>query len=313
VQRLGAHSYDLKRHLENPREEEKCLMSEGSHRHSQYVYAASAYGFAAELERPAKHSIPTQAGSVLAASGGRGCARTSNFKFDGVISVADAYSEVGGSYDDNHDLFTTYAFSVLEGVNIADVFTADRVVARLTIYTHLKPEKGEPRFDITGSHFENVKIAGHKVDVKLATDKFHKLQKYSQVGPGKTDEWLAWSKLGELTEAELEELKHDYHGLPEMAALVRASKEAGPPPAADGASYLLSPANHFQLKDKCEIRAYGNAIFVPKFGVIRLAELLVHKNCRFLTMFQVQMCSGSTGGSSGGGAGGSGGTGTTGG
>jgi hypothetical protein len=288
-------------------------MSQSSHRHSQYVYAASAYGFAAELERPAKHSISTQAGAVLAASGGRGSARVNGFKFDGVISVADAYSEVGGTYDDDHSLFTTYAFSVLEGVNIADVLTADRIVSRLTIYAHANPKDGEPRFDITGSHFENVKIAGHKVDVELATDKFHKLQQYSQVGPGKTDEWLAWSKLGELTNEELEDLKHDYHGLPEMHAVVKMSKKeranAKRAKAKNDASYLLSPANQLpKLKDDCEIRVHGNIIFVPKFGVIRLAELLVHKNCRFLTMFHVQMCSASGGGSSGGGAGGGGGS-----
>lgn len=281
-------------------------MSEGSHCHSQYVYAASAYGFAAELERPAKHSIPTQAGSVLAASGGRGSARTSNFKFDGVISVADAYTEVGGSYDDAHDLFTTYAVSVLEGVNIADVFTADRVVARLTIYSHLNPKDGEPRFDITGSHFENVKIAGRKVDVKLATDKFHKLQTYTQIATGKTDQWQAWSKLGDLTDKELDQLKDDYHGLPEMAAVAKASKKAGKPK--NGASYLLSPANHLELKEDSEIRVHGHTIFVPKFGVIRLAELLVHKNCRSLTMFHVQMCSAAGGGTSGGGAAGGGGS-----
>jgi len=282
-------------------------MSEGSHRHSQYVYVASAYGFAAEFERPAKHSVPTQAGAVLAASGGRGSARTSNFKFDGLISVAEASSEVGGSYDDDHDLFTTYASSVLEGVNIADVLTADRVVSRLTIYSHLDPKNGEPRFDITGSHFENLKIAGHKVDVKLATDKFHKLQTYSQVVTGKTDEWVAWSKLAKLTDKELNELKHDYHGLLEMAAVAKASKKPGGKPK-NGASYLLSPANHLELKDDCEIQVHGHTIFVPKFGVIRLAELLVHKNCRSLIMFNVQMCSAAGGGTSGGGTSGGGGS-----
>jgi hypothetical protein len=277
--------------------------------HSRYVYNASAYGFAAELERPAKHSIPTQAGAVLAASGGRGNSRVHDFKFDGVISVGDAYSEVGGSYDDDHDLYTTYAFSVLEGVNVADMLTADRVVSRLTIYVDAK-KKGEARFDIAGSHFENLKIAGHKVEVKLATDVFHKLQKYSEIGAGGADEWRAGSKLGGLADGTLKELADDYHGLPEMAALVKAWKQKGERPQ-DGEVYLLSPVNHLQLKDvSSEILGYGNMIFIPKFGVIRLAELVVHKHSRSLTMFRVQMCSASSGGTDGGGAGGSGGTST---
>jgi hypothetical protein len=276
------------------------------HHHSQYVYNAAAYGFAAELEQPAKHSIPTQAGTVLSAAGGRGNARVRDFKFDGIISVADAYCEVGGHYDEDHRLFATYAFSVLEGVNVADVLSADRIVSRMTIYADAEKDV-EPRFDITGSHFENLKIAGHKVEVKLATDVFHKLQQYTDVGKG-TDKWRAGSKLGELTEKNLEELAEDYHGLPEMAAVIKASKAKGG--TQDGRSYLLSPANHLQFKDlSSEILCFGNMIFIPKFGYIRLAELVVHRHCRTLVMFNVQMCSGSLGGASGGGASGSGGMG----
>jgi hypothetical protein len=110
--------------------------------------------------------------------------------------------------------------------------------------------------------------------------------------------------LGDLTDQQLKELQHDYHGLPEMAAVVKASKKNG---TKNGESYLLSPANNLEQKGKCEILVFGNAIFVPKFGVIRLAELVVHRGCRYLTMFHVQMCSGRLGGSSGGGSGGSGG------
>jgi hypothetical protein len=276
------------------------------HHHSQYVYSAAAYGFAAELERPAKHSIPTQAGAVLSAAGGRGNARVRDFKFDGIISVADAYCEVGGHYDEDHRLFATYAFSVLEGINVADVFSADRIVSRITIYVD-DTQKTEPKFDITGSHFENVKIAGHKVEVKLATDAFHKLQRYADVGTG-TDKWRAGSKLGELTDQNLKDLAGDYHGLPEMAAVIKASTATGG--AQNGRSYLLSPANHLQFKDlSAEILCYGNRIFIPKFGYIRLAELVVNRHCRTLTMFNVQMCSGSLGGANGGGTMGSGGTG----
>ena len=279
---------------------------------SHHVYNASAYGFAAELERPTRHSIPTQAGAVLAASGGRGVGRIHGFKFDGVISVEDAYSEVGGSYDDSHNLHTTYAFSVLEGVNIADVLTADRIVSRLSIYVSADPKKdSEPRFDITGSHFENLKIAGHKVDVKLATDVFHKLQKYSEIVAGNRDEWLVGSKLGALGDEALKELEHDYHGLSD---LVKAWKKKGERPQDEG--ILFSPANHLRLQEhgvSPEVLGFGNMIFVPKFGVIRLAELVVHKRCRSLTMFHIYMCSVGTGGTSGGGTGGSGGSGTSGG
>src|SRR5260370_17040335 len=141
---------------------------------SQYIYSASAYGFAGELARPSRHTISSQAASVLAADGGRGSNRVQNFKFDGFLSVADAHTEVGRSYDECHDIHTTYAFSSLEGVNVADMLTADRVVSRLYIYAPADPaDKSEPSFSITGSQFENPTIPGSKFNVQLATPEFH--------------------------------------------------------------------------------------------------------------------------------------------
>jgi hypothetical protein len=58
-----------------------------------------------------------------------------------------------------------------------------------------------------------------------------------------------------------------------------------------------------------ELQGFGPIICVPKFGVIRLAEVTVHKDRRSLNMLRVEMCSAAdgsihTGGSSGGGGGG---------
>jgi hypothetical protein len=76
----------------------------------------------------------------------------------------------------------------------------------------------------------------------------------------------------------------------------------------------LSPANELEWKDvSSEIKGYGCIIFVPKFGLIRLAEMVVHKYSRTITMFRVQMCSGAAGGADGAGGSGGGGMGTGGG
>src|SRR5215467_4253410 len=140
--------------------------------HSQYVYSASAYALAAEFERPKKHSLAPQASVVLAGHGGHGSNRIPGQKVDGLVSFKEAYSEVGGSYDDCHGIYTTHAWSVIEGVNVADMLTADRVVSRMAIY-HSADGKSEASYDITGSYFENLRIAGHPIEVKLDTHTFH--------------------------------------------------------------------------------------------------------------------------------------------
>jgi hypothetical protein len=296
-------------------------MSKCSHHHSQHFYHASAFGVAGEIERPSRHTIPTQAATVLAPSGGRGYERVDNFHFDGIISFKSAYAEVGGSFDECHNRHTSYATAVIDGLNILDVVTADRVVSRLAIYSaEVGDKNGEATFDITGSHFVNLKVAGHKIDVKLATHIFHEHDTYSKVThdhvAGKTDDWLLGSKFGTLKDGELAELEDTYHALGGMSELVREWKQKGNRPA-DRGSYPFSPANHLKLEDHTgtdtELRGFGSIICVPKFGLVRLAELHIQRHCRTFTMLRTQMCSTGTGGSDMGGTHGSGGAGSGGG
>lgn len=273
---------------------------------SQYFYSASAYGFSAELERPTRHSIQSQAPSVLGSDGGRGSARLRDFKYDGFLSVEDAHTEVGGSYDECHNIHTTYAYSALEGVNVGDVLTADRVVSRLYIYSPGDPaDKSELSFTIGGSHFENLKIAGYEADVQLAHSVFHGYDTYSSVvgahQSGTGDAWMIGSKLAALGNDAVQKLENTYHALMGMSGLISGWNQPKDK-RSDRGTYFLSPANELKLKGYTgkDVQVAGNMVFVPKFGVIRLAELMVHRNCRTLTMFKVHMCSGASGSTSGG-------------
>jgi hypothetical protein len=273
--------------------------------HSQHMYHASAYSVAAEFERPKKHSLSPQASVVLAGHGGHGSSSASAYNADGLISFKNAYSEVGGSFDDCHDIHTTHAWSVVEGLNVADMLTADRVVARMAVY-HSEKDACETSYDITGSYFENLRIAGHPVDVKLATHVFNDHDTYSKLARGhrtrKTDEWLVGGKLKHLKNTQLAELEDEYHALIGISGLVNEWKKKTKRPA-DRGSYWFSPANDFNWiaqGGSPEILGFGSIICIPKFGVIRLAEMVVHHHSRTLRMFRVQMCSSGHGGSDGG-------------
>jgi len=279
---------------------------------SQYIYNASAYGFSAEFERPLRHSIPTQAGAVLGAEGGRGVGQVQDFKFDSLISVKDAHTEVGGSYDDCHDRFTTYATSTLEGVNIGSgMLTADQIVSKLHIYTPAPDDKDkkESSFTITGSHFSNLRIAGYKADVKLAAG-FHTFDRYSRVSDAHLksarDSWFLGDALGDPDGKGLQALEDEYHAIKGMGGLIKSWKQGQ---RTERTTYWCSPVSITLegLPPESEIKVVGNMVFIPKFGVIRLVELVIHRSCRSLTMFRVQMCSGSDGSTGGGGTAGGGG------
>lgn len=273
--------------------------------HSQYVYCASAYALAAEVDRPTKYSLAPQASVVLASHGGHGASRVPGQKVDGLISYREAYCEVGGSYDDCHGIYTTHAWSVVEGLNIADMLTADRVVSRMAVY-HPADDSGEASYDITGSHFENLRIAGHKIEVKLATHVFHDHDTYQKVAKahqtGASDDWLQGAGLLSMSDKQLRELEDKYCALTGMSRMVEEwKKKEGRPEQRGG--YRFSVANHLDLKKQIgptELEGYGSIICIPKFGVIRLGEMIVHKHSRTLSMFCVQMCSSGHGNASGG-------------
>ncbi|MGC2697825.1 MAG: hypothetical protein WA738_18715 [Candidatus Angelobacter sp.] len=316
-------------------------MSKCSRRHLQYFYNASAYGLAGEIERPMRHSIPAQAATTLAGSGGRGFQRVESFSATPFVSFDAAYTEVGGSFDECHNQHTTFAYSVIEGLNIAGMVTADRVVARMAIYSpsmnngnedgqpatrgEKLPKKtgrrnkvstastsGEHTFDITGSYFDNLRIAGQKIEVQLATHRLHQYQTYSDLSGairGGADDLLPWGDLDPGRLNKLEELEDEYHALSGFGTWARQWKKDKQSRSMDG-MYWCSAAGHYDLKKdfpNTEMHGFGGIICVPKFGVVRLAEVVVHKDRRHLHMLRVDMCSTSGGGISGGGAGGSGG------
>ena len=283
--------------------------------HSQYVYGASAYAVAAEFERPRKHSLPPQASVVLSAHGGHGTQRLSGQKVDGLISFDAAYSEVGGSYDDCHDTYTTHAWSVVEGLNVADMLTADRVVSRMAIY-YPAHGRDEPSFDITGSYFENLRIAGYPVNVKLDTQLLHEHDTYSKLAKGLQNPSAQCLLLGhglrDMADEQLKDVENTYHALTGMTRLVNGWRGKSKL-AADGRIYRLSAANKIDFNGQAgssEVKGYGAIVCIPKFGVVRLAEMIVHQHTRTLTMFQVQMCSSGRGTTTGGTSSGTGDSGT---
>lgn len=142
-----------------------------AHRH--FHYHASALGLSGELTRPVQHVIEVQAGTALPSTGGVGSSHVENFRFDEVVSFRRAYSHVSGSVkeENNKRIHTTHATATVEGLNILDVVTADRIVARLSSsFEEPAPKVPGPyegKVLTVGSKFENLNIAGFPVDVEL--------------------------------------------------------------------------------------------------------------------------------------------------
>jgi len=263
--------------------------------HSQYIYQSSAYAVAGEFYRPVRKCLPVQGATVLPVTGGHSSHCLDRYSLDCMVSYAHAHVEVGGSYDECHDVHTTYSLSVIERLNIADMLTADRVVARMMVYSPPKNYGGEHTFDITGSHFENLRIAGYPINFPLDTGAFHAVNTYTGFNDaykkGKVDPLLLASTLGGLNNEQLNGLVEQYHPLRDLSEMVsawKADKDRKP-----NERYLCSALNQLNFRsnvpENSELKGLGSVICVPKFGVIRLGEVLVTRQYRSLTMVTVQM------------------------
>jgi hypothetical protein len=91
------------------------------------------------------------------------------FRLEGVASYQSGYTQVAGARSLKREgRYSTLVTSTLEGLNILDILTADRVVAQITtahpVYGEV-PYGGVPEVSFLGTRFENLRIAGHKVEL----------------------------------------------------------------------------------------------------------------------------------------------------
>ena len=125
-----------------------------------HQYNAEATILSGYLTLPLAQEIRSQARIALPDSGGYISQHADKFRLEGVLSYSAAYTQVAGNRSTKSGQgWTTLTTSVIEGLNVLDVVTADRVVGQ-TITEH--PLDGYvPSINFLGTRFENLRIAGH--------------------------------------------------------------------------------------------------------------------------------------------------------
>src|ERR1700732_3135916 len=94
-----------------------------------FRYHAKAHALSGRVERPIQRTIEAQAATTLPATGGHSHTRTEHYRIDGIVSFKVGYSHVSGSeqVEDNKTIYPTLATATIEGLNILDFVTADRI------------------------------------------------------------------------------------------------------------------------------------------------------------------------------------------
>src|SRR5450631_160572 len=257
-----------------------------------HTFHAEASVLDAQLQRPLQQDVRPQAFAKLPREGGYLSERAENFRLEGVISFRSAYTQVAGNLSAKPDHgWVTLATSVIEGLNVLDVVTADRVVAQIST-EHPLLVGHVPSVTFLGTRFENLKIAGHDVRPTLnldmcgqtpAGDKPYLLDAAFMAQVSKQNETLvAASSLPE-------SVRSNYRGkLPDSAQLRKewdafiAGKRPKPKAAVECSLVAsLGATNPWN--------SAGHVIEVPEFGRVFLAELKVDCDTFGLTMIRLDM------------------------
>ena len=130
-----------------------------------HYYHADSNAFGGHIETPVKQLIPVAAPSSLPPVGGYESAHTDRYHLEGILSFESAHTQVAGSISHKTGGWTTLASAVVEGLNVLNVITADRVVAQIA--TEHPPEGYIPTVTFIGTQFENLRVSGFPVEPVL--------------------------------------------------------------------------------------------------------------------------------------------------
>jgi hypothetical protein len=254
-------------------------------RRKRYLHQASAIATSGRITHPFCDLIPTQAAMALPVSGGYGSARVEGFRYKEIVSFASAYSEVAGSEHGPDGPFDTLALTAIEKLNILDVVTCDRVVARIS--SMRTGDAIEPEITTVGSRFERLRIGNFF---------FEELD----LGTGVVCESTTWGSL--------QKALQDGKNKDALAQAAMSAPDGERIPVPDGKQ--MPGKIGFSLAPGCgrsaTIKEVPWRIDVPQFGSVYLGEFFISQYSRHLVMLRVEMgCplggSANAGGATGGG------------
>jgi hypothetical protein len=281
----------------------KLPMVSGSVQEQYHIYHAEAYILKGELEHPIKQPIEEYGRVVLEHTRRESLITQSvgETSIEGLISFKRGHTRVAGThvkqktdiFGQDHAGWVTLSTAAIEGYNVVDIITADRVVAQLTVEHPMTSDPGQPiahvpRVNFLGTRFENLRIGGYPVEVELdlafCGPKPEGDRSYLQDGSflDRVHHQLdGIVETGDLPES----MEKKYGG--EIAYIDDLKKRAKEGRNEAGANDDQNgyPKLRCSLDKKIKlpipipgVRTFGNVIFIPDFGTVALAEVEVGIN-----------------------------------
>src|SRR5215470_3919058 len=235
-----------------------------------HQYHVDAELISADFARPSARKIEAESFVALEGTDDHySFQKAEPFNANGLVSFKSGYTRVSGSKSEVAG-WVTLATAVVEGLNILDVITADRIVAQVS--TIHPPSNGHvPAVTFLGTQFENLRISGHPVDPKMVLN---------ICGDKPADDALYSEDSGFLERIEQQDNDILSLGLPSQLAaqynnqlnyigsVRRYSRTYGP-----GYKTTLNCSLVKSAAVSAPMKSYGNILQIPDFGSVALGVL----------------------------------------
>jgi len=135
---------------------------------SSHDYHAEAHVLSGTLQRPIEQKIEPHAPTEIHGRRSGHLTRiVQDVSIEGLIAFERGSSRVSGAKSLKHNGWVTLSTSIIEGFNVFEVITADRIVSQVST-DHAYGEEGHfPSVTFLGTKFENLRVSGFPVTLEL--------------------------------------------------------------------------------------------------------------------------------------------------
>ncbi|MFZ0515644.1 MAG: hypothetical protein WBG23_04760 [Acidobacteriaceae bacterium] len=249
-----------------------------------FYYHADASSLGGFVEEPFEAIIPATSSISLPAVGGYATSRTEALNFNEIVSCRSAYTRVSGRAIAEDGPWSTQVTSVIEGLNILEIVTAERVVAQISVE---HPREGNAaNISLAGTHFENLRIGGEEVCPRLNSRLMG-----TGAGADNSTSRIMWPALLETGHGQAREIvrsvtenadRSDYEWALQRYGWMEQKREQ----PKDGC-ILCSLVDG--VEGTVPGKTIGHFVEIPDFGRIFLAEIMAFPHSIQLTMVRAEL------------------------
>jgi len=252
-----------------------------------HVYHAEAHVLSGNLKHPIDQPIEHHARVVLEKTRRDDHIMQSieETTLEGLISFKAGHTRASGSkiqkkdlWGNDHSGWVTLSTSVIEGLNVFEVITADRVVAQVST-EHSMHSGHVPKVTFLGTRFENLRVSGYPVQLELDLGVCGDKPKDDK--PYLEDASFLDRVEGQLSgiataEGLPDDLKKRYDA--EITYINDLKNRANGHASKDRNGYhklqcsLVKSIGPIPIPG---VRTFGNVIFIPDFGTVSLGQIEV--------------------------------------